>query len=415
MHEVEKRAVVEELVTVTVLECYLNGKLISEAECNAGIKSGQLRWADNGVVEPVTPKVQAINKPAPAIHAEGASTVPSPAPAPAAPVPAAPAPPPPPPAAAPAVQTNNRVAAGSSGFSNTNANAGKSFPSGQLSCSQFPSDYGAVPVDYLGLGGWISVQVPGNQKRSPGFGNIMTKVPNMCSNGNCCTEGSYCSYSCPAGYFKSQWPVAQGNSGESVGGVLCQGGKLVLTNPQSNTLCVPGAQQVKAYIENKLTQVVSLCQTNYPGDEAMTVPTEIAPGARFEIPVLDSNSYWTTKDGSKTTAQFYLNPAGVPVDQACRWGQGGSGANTGNWAPMVIGAGWNGQQAFMSLFGNIPTTQTYLNYNINTVGGSIPCKYENNQVCRYDGWTTCADALSPQGGCTIAVEQGQTLTYVLTN
>jgi len=294
------------------------------------------------------------------------------------------------------------------------AAAARSFPSGQLSCNTFPAEYGAVPVDYLGLNGWLSIQAPrNNYKRTPGFDNIMTKIPSMCSNGNCCSEGTFCSYACPSGYFKAQWPTTQGHTGQSVGGLLCQNGRLVTTNPSTDKLCVKGATQVSAFIENKLDQVVSLCQTNYPGDEAMTVPTVVEPGARVEIPIIDSTSYWRTTAGGATTAQFYLNPAGVGADRACRWASAADG-NIGNWAPLVIGAGWNGNMAYMSLFGNRPTTNAYLDYKVETTGsGSIPCKYENRQICMYEGFGTCKDPLADGGGCTIAVAAGGTINYVL--
>jgi len=57
-HVLEDRALVEELVTVTVVECVLNGKVISEKECNDGVASGRLRWVDDGKVEEAPPVVK---------------------------------------------------------------------------------------------------------------------------------------------------------------------------------------------------------------------------------------------------------------------------------------------------------------------------------------------------------------------
>jgi hypothetical protein len=49
-HAHEKKDVLTQEVSVTVLECWLNSHVISEAECNAGIANGTLRWADDGTV-----------------------------------------------------------------------------------------------------------------------------------------------------------------------------------------------------------------------------------------------------------------------------------------------------------------------------------------------------------------------------
>lgn len=49
-HVHEKKAVLTQEVAVVVLECWLEGHIISEQACNEGIKNGTLRWADNGTV-----------------------------------------------------------------------------------------------------------------------------------------------------------------------------------------------------------------------------------------------------------------------------------------------------------------------------------------------------------------------------
>jgi hypothetical protein len=411
----EKRAVVEQVVTVTVLECDLNGRQLSEAECNEGVKNGTLRWADDGgsvEYNPVVTNLVAVPSsptPSPQVHAENQPQAP-PKPSPVAPPPPPPAAAPPAPPAKPAVATNNRAASGSSG-----ANVNAVFPSGELSCDQFPSDFGAVPAPWLGLGGWLSVQKPATlvKRGGGGFSNIMTTVPSQCPGGNCCNSdgavAAFCSYACPSGYFKTQWPSTQGSTGQSIGGLQCQNGKLVLSNPQYQTLCMPGATQVSAYIENRMGQDVSICQTNYPGDEAMTIPLLVPAGQKVQLAIQDQTTAWRTTSGQPTTAQYYVNPAGVGVDQACRW----DGTTTGNWAPMVMGAGWNGAMAYMSLFQNLPTqASATLNYKISLEGGSMPCTYQNGQICTGGSGSDCGSVLN-HAGCTVALNPGQSLTYVL--
>ena len=45
-HGLDKRATVEQVVTVTVLACVLEGRHLSEAECNEGVRNGTLRFTD---------------------------------------------------------------------------------------------------------------------------------------------------------------------------------------------------------------------------------------------------------------------------------------------------------------------------------------------------------------------------------
>lgn len=139
------------------------------------------------------------------------------------------------------------------------------FPDGELNCSEFPSAFGAMRVPWLNLGGWSSVQKP-NRFLPHGFSDILTITRGQCQGGNCCLEGSYCSYACGEGLLKWQWPSMQGAEGQSIGGLLCRNGKLHLTNPQVPTLCAPGNDKVKVVVKNNLSQNVAICRTNYPGE-----------------------------------------------------------------------------------------------------------------------------------------------------
>lgn len=133
----------------------------------------------------------------------------------------------------------------------------REFPDGKLSCDEFPSEYGAVPAHWLKIGGWTGVQ------KVSIVDNMVNDIRTALT-GEGCTSGAMCSYACPAGYQKSQWPETQGSTGQSVGGLECRAGKLYLTNKAlSNKLCVEGAGGVK--VQNTMGQGVAVCRTDYPG------------------------------------------------------------------------------------------------------------------------------------------------------
>ena len=147
-----------------------------------------------------------------------------------------------------------------------NPNVTKEFPDGQLDCDTFPSAYGAVPIDWVGLGGWSGIQYTSFS------GNAVSNINTAISGNTCKNPGdgstAYCSYACPAGYQKSQWPSTQGSASMavSVGGLQCgTDGKLHLSNPSlSKYLCIPGTGQVN--VQNKLSASNAICRTDYPGE-----------------------------------------------------------------------------------------------------------------------------------------------------
>jgi len=268
------------------------------------------------------------------------------------------------------------------------------FPDGELDCGTFPSEYGPVAVDYLGLGGWIGLQqvtISGNAVT-----NIVTGI-----SGDTCTEGMMCSYACPPGYQKSQWPSTQGASGQSVGGISCSGGKLHLTNPSlSSSLCVAGVGNVQA--TNNAGSVVAICRTDYPGTESETVPVELQPGSTEALAVPDAATYYEW-EGQSTSAQYYLNPIGYGASQACQWGT--PGTPLGNYAPMNFGVGSKGGVTYISMFPNEPTTSATFAGTVEITGNiSGACKYSNGQYCSSSGCTTT--------GCTVSIISG-TATYVI--
>ena len=133
------------------------------------------------------------------------------------------------------------------------------FPDGEIDCTTFPSDYGPIEVGWANLGGWSGIQYITIE------GDIVTEIVTAVPGGDGCKPGAMCSYACPPGYQKSQWPSAQGSTGQSVGGLSCSSnGKLTLTNPSlSKTLCIRGTGAV--IVQNKLSNNAAICRTDYPG------------------------------------------------------------------------------------------------------------------------------------------------------
>lgn len=133
------------------------------------------------------------------------------------------------------------------------------FPDGEIDCTTFPSDYGPINIAWANLGGWSGIQYVTIE------GDFVTHIDTAVPGGDGCKPGAMCSYACPPGYQKSQWPSTQGATGQSVGGLSCNSnGKLSLTNPTlSKTLCIQGTGAV--IIQNKLSSNAAICRTDYPG------------------------------------------------------------------------------------------------------------------------------------------------------
>ncbi|TID23451.1 ATP-dependent permease [Venturia nashicola] len=468
-HVHAKRDITTAEISVTVLECWLEGHAISEQECKEGIEKGTLKWADdeNGTVYVAPPATTVLTKkpsppppalpapvppppapeapiipppapkpeptkasppppgppppapppPAPVIEKPATSPtpvpppVPAPAPAPETPAPPAPqipAPSPEPPAPKPEVKPAVMAQKSSGKYESINADI--PFPDGQLSCSDFPWQYGALPTPWLNLGGWASVQKP--QRILPhGVSDILTMTRSQCMGDTCCLEDSYCSYACGEGLLKWQWPTVQGAEGQSLGGVVCRKGKLWLTNPKVPYLCAPGNDQVKVVVKNKLSQNVAVCRTNYPGDENMSVPLDVLPGKTRKLAVPDAATFWKTRSGAGTSAQYYINMPGYSVEKACVWGD--QGDDFGNFAPANLGVGISNGVAYVSLFKNYPSQKVAtLPYTITIHGGSIPCRYRNGKYCTGEGYSDCKS--DGNAGCTVAASSG-TITFTLSD
>ena len=370
----------------TVVAYVLNGEPISEEEVQQGIANGTLVWADGGLKKPhhhhhpvpVSPEPEPTTYSAPPAPEYTSTTWSSPSPSPS-------------PEPAPSSSGGD--------WSGDSSGVDSEFPDGQVDCGTFPSQYGAVAVDWLNLGGWTGIQSPGSN--DGGYGNIMTVTSGQCSGDNCCGEGSFCSYACPPGYQKSQWPDTQGSTGQSVGGIQCQGGKLHLTNPSmSKNLCMKGASQVTVQVKNTLGDQVAVCRTDYPGTESETVPLSCSPGSTNPLTCPDADNYYNWQ-GSHTSAQYYVNPSGVSVEDGCQWGS--SGNPWGNFAPLNLGVGYSDGAAWLSIFQNAPTTDASLDFSVEIqmdgAGQSGTCKYSNGQYCGGSNYNDCSSTT----GCTVSM------------
>lgn len=263
------------------------------------------------------------------------------------------------------------------------------FPSGKVPCSTFPSEYGPVALDYLGLDGWIGIQ------GTPGYttsASSIVAINTITKSG--CVKGAFCSYACPAGYQKSQWPSAQGSTGESIGGLYCNAdGMLELSRSSAKQLCTAGSGNVK--VVNKLSSKVSICRTDYPGLEAETVPLSTTPGNTYDLTCPEASSYYSWK-GLPTSAQYYINPQGTDISEACIWGT--SGGNVGNWAPVNAGVGTDASgTTWLSIIPNTPTnTYGTLDFTI-TIEGDVSGK------CSYSHGTYYNNGVESPTGCTVSL------------
>ena len=251
----------------------------------------------------------------------------------------------------------------------------KKFEDGVYDCDSVPVGQGVIGVDWIsGLnGGWTT---------------IMNENGDTSLN---CKDGYYCSYACQAGMSKTQWPSEQPSNGMSIGGLYCKNGKLYRSNTDNDYLCEWGSKDVNFVSE--ISEDVAICRTDYPGTENMVIPTVVGGGSTSVITVVDQSTYYTWRGGA-TSAQYYVNNAGVSWEDGCVWGTPGSGV--GNWAPVVLGSGTTGGKTYLSLIPN-PNNKDKPNYNIKIVGDDVngDCKYENGQ---YNG--------SGSDGCTVTVNSG---------
>lgn len=290
--------------------------------------------------------------------------------------------------AAAAASSSSGSSSGSSGINgdlSSFSGPNEKFEDGTIDCSTFPSGQGVIALDHLGFGGWSGIQHLEDN-----------------SSGGSCDEGAYCSYACQPGMSKTQWPSDQPSSGVSVGGLICKNGKLYRTNTDTDYLCVWGTDSAR--VVSELSEDVAICRTDYPGTENMVIPTVVTAGGENILTVVDEDTYYQW-EGKLTSAQYYVNNAGVSWEDGCVWGTAGSGI--GNWAPLNFGAGSTGGITYLSLIPN-PNNLDAANFNVKIVaedGSTIngECVYENGS---YSGGSS---------GCTVALQSGNTAKFVLYN
>ncbi|KAK7941042.1 SUN-domain-containing protein [Apiospora aurea] len=300
----------------------------------------------------------------------------------------------PPPPPSPTPTTEKKIMAHSSGSSGSGGSGlHADFPDGELPCEwESLEKYGAVSVPWAGIKGFTAVQKVPTFKAGVKIANIITAIK-----GEGCEDDSFCSYACPAGYVKTQWPVEQGLTGQSVGGLHCLNGKLYMTQPEKKTLCEENAGSVT--IKNSLSKGVATCRTDYPGTENMIVPTWADGGATAMLANIKSADYYTW-EGKDTTLQYYINPSGVAVEDACVWTSPTNPDSAGNWAPTNLGVGQSRDgNTYLSIFPNAPTSFAKLDFNIRITG-------DVTEKCVLENGVYYTNGKETKDGCTTAYKEG---------
>lgn len=294
--------------------------------------------------------------------------------------------------AAVATASSSSSSSSSSGATGVDAD----FPDGELDCSTFPSDYGAVELSNAGYtGGWAALMDVGTSNYVLGQSADITVDISMPDTS--VQAGYFAMYGCPAGYDPAQWPEAQGSKGQSIGGLWCgTDNKLYLTRSSETTkLCQAGAGNVK--VTNNLSEDVYLCKTLYPGSESMVLPTLVGAGETVDLynPYQDKSYVW---QGGSTSAQYYVNKKGLGVDQACVWtSPAPNSESAGNWAPECIGTSVNADgETFLSMFHNTPTSSAALDFDMEISGSAVSgdCKYSASSDSFTGGGNGCTVSLN---------------------
>lgn len=385
--KVEKRepdGVVEYVVAATETVYELAGKLLSGDEVKAGIENGDLVIVGESQPTYIPPPPETSAAPSSSEAEIGAQFIESKTSSTVEPEPTTTSSPPTTTSVAEPTTssssssstaakatTTKSSSSGSSGttkYDAVNDNVNKVFPS-DVPCGDVPTEYGAVYLDWLDMGGWSGLQyLPDYSPSVLSFSDIVTGIA-----GDNCSPGYVCSYACPPGYQKTQWPKGQGSEKESIGGIYCnKDGILELTRPEYDTLCEPGEGGV--FIQNDLDEDVASCRTDYPGTEAMVVPTFALAGSEIELCNPNQDTYYQW-GGAATSAQYYTNKKGYGLSDSCVWDSILDPKGAGNWSPCVIGTGFASDDVtYISLAQN-PETTDKLDFNIEITGGNSECAY----------------------------------------
>ncbi|KAJ2318345.1 hypothetical protein IWW52_002614 [Coemansia sp. RSA 2704] len=220
-----------------------------------------------------------------------------------------------------------------------------------------------------------------------------------------CMPNSWCPYACESGYYSAQWdPTAllYNGAGSMNGGLYADGnGKLTKPDP-SKPFCSPG--MFNAAIKNTLGQSVSACQTVYPGNEAMIIPSVASAGGSVDLNVVP-HTYWLG-----TSSQFYVNLAGSTGDQ-CIWGN--ADKPVGNWAPFIFGGGQGADGiTYISVQYNPLYTsvgfKTTDAYNVKIQCESGQCNFPTGGECKCEQGVCSVD-----NGCTVGLPDGAKASFVI--
>ncbi|PWA00523.1 hypothetical protein BB558_003412 [Smittium angustum] len=220
-----------------------------------------------------------------------------------------------------------------------------------------------------------------------------------------CTKGSWCPYACKPGYYAAQWdPSASlyNGQGSMNGGLYCDNNGVLQVPFPNQYFCVKSMNNTS--IRNTLGKPVSACQTVYPGNEAMIIPSVAQPGSSVDLNIVPS-SYWLG-----TSSQFYVNLADSDQNQ-CIWGT--PDKPVGNWGPYIFGGGQaKDGNTYISLTPNPLYKEVGFNYNgvynvkIACTAGS--CNFPPTNECK------CENGVCSMGsGCTVTLGPGAKAEYVL--
>ena len=139
----------------------------------------------------------------------------------------------------------------------------------------------------------------------------------------------------------------------------------------------------------------------YLGTENEAIPLNTQPKQTYNLTCPDAQSYFQ-HDGDATSAQYYVNNKGVPLEEACSWNVDGS--HMGNWAPTYFGVGADlTGRTFLSIAttsDNQPTNYEPLDYTAEIVGDGLSgkCRLKDGQYCSGVAYDDCNDV-----GCTVSI------------
>ncbi|PVV02660.1 hypothetical protein BB560_002883, partial [Smittium megazygosporum] len=213
-----------------------------------------------------------------------------------------------------------------------------------------------------------------------------------------CQPGQWCPYACAPGYYSAQWDSSAAlynGPGSMNGGLFCDSNGVLQKPFKDKPYCVPG--MMNAQIRNTLGSSVSACQTVYPGNEAMIIPTVAGPGSTAPLNVVP-NTYWLG-----TSSQFYVNLAGSDNGH-CIWGT--PDKPVGNWGPYIFGGG---QGKDGNTYISVQYNPLYIEsgfspkdvYNVEIKCLQGNCNFPQGGSCKCEGGVCSGD-----NGCTVTLPSG---------